>query len=203
MEINAMSLSDHHTDRPQCRQQRPSSANLAFKGKLFEVWQWNQTLFDGSTARFETLRRPDTVLVIPILSNGDIIFAEEKQAGMSPLLHAVGGRIEPGESPEEAARRELLEESGYVAEEWSIWDAWQPVMKIDWAVYLFVARQLSVASAQHLDSGEKIRLRFISARQLLDRESDLELDDYELLYKLYQARSSDSERQRVAKLFGI
>lgn len=189
--------------RPLHKQQLPSTARLVFKGILFEVWQWEQALFDGKKTVFESLRRPDTVLILPVLSDGRVILAEEKQPGMPSLLQALGGRVEPGESPEQAARRELLEESGYTAERFLLWDAWQPVTKIDWAVYLFVARGLSVTGAAVPDGGEAINLRLVPAAKLLDRDSDLAIDDYELLHKLYYARSCNHEYERVAKLLNI
>lgn len=186
--------------RPVGKQQRPPTADLVYKGKLFEVWQWEQTLNNGTKSMFETLRRPDTVLVLPVLHDGQVILAEETQPGMAPMFRALGGRIEAGELPEEAARRELREESGYVADELRLWDAWQPVNKIDWAVYLYVAHGLSSPSRTTLDAGEMIGLRTLPATALLDRNTPLALDDYELLHKLYFARSDAQEYNRVVRL---
>ena len=189
------------TSRPASKQRRPSSARMVFKGVLFDVWQWKQALFNGTTAVFETLHRPDTVLILPVLHGGQVIFAEETQPGMPTMFRALGGRVMTGELPEEAARRELLEESGYKVEELRLWDAWQPVNKIDWAVYLYVAHGLSDPSGVALDAGEQIALRTLSVTTLLDPNSDLTIDDYELLHKLYFARSDARERERVARLF--
>lgn len=186
--------------RPASRQHRPSSARLAFRGILFEVWQWEQTLFDGTETVFEVLSRPDTVLVLPVLDDGLVVLAQERQPGMPLMLRTLGGRIRPGESPEEAAHRELFEESGYVAEELRLWDAWQPVNKMDWAVYLYVAHALSRPSDATLDGGEVIELQTLPAAELLERNSDLGIDDYEFLHKLYFARSDDRERKRVTQL---
>ena len=95
--------------------------------------QWQQNLFDGTTTTFETIRRPDTVLILPV-SGSEVILAEETQPGRPTVLKALGGRINPGESPEDAAARELLEEAGYRSENLRLWDAWQPAIKLDWAV---------------------------------------------------------------------
>lgn len=173
---------------------------MVFKGQLFDVWQWEQTLFNGAKAVFETLSRPDTVLVLPVQDDGRVLLAEETQPGMPTRMQCLGGRIEPDESPEDAARRELLEESGYEAQELRLWDAWQPINKIDWAVYLFVAHGLRAISSASPDSGERIVLRNVPAVALLERDSDLVIDDYELLHKLYFARSDERERERVLRL---
>lgn len=195
-----MKTSNSITSRPASKQLRPSSAKIVFKGVLFDVWQWQQAFSDGSKKTFETLQRPDTVLILPVLPDGLVILAEEAQPGMVSMLRTLGGRIEPGELPEEAARRELLEESGFAAKELRLWDAWQPVNKIDWAVYLYVAHGLSKQSGTALEAGEKITLRTLPAASLLAPNSDLVIDDYELLHKLYFARSDVRERERVGRL---
>ena len=195
-----MSNISRTAQRPEPSQPRPTTSKVVFEGVLFEVWQWEQKLFDGDKRVFETLTRPDTVLVLPILDDGQIILGEETQPGVATKLHALGGRIESGESPEAAARRELLEESGYEAEELRLWDAWQPVNKIDWAVYLFVAHGLRLSTNRFRDAGERIVLRTMAVSTLLDRNSSLMIDDYELLHKVYFARSNHEEYQRVLKL---
>jgi ADP-ribose pyrophosphatase len=187
--------------RPPGRQQRPATARMVFKGVLFDVWQWEQQLFDGGSALFETLSRPDTVLVLPVTSDGHVILAEETQPGMPPVLHALGGRIEPGEAPIAAGARELVEESGLAADEWRLWDAWQPLNKIDWAVYLYVAHGLRRQGSAAPDSGELISLHHIPVAELLDANlHSTPIDDYELLHKIYFARSDDHERKRVLQL---
>ncbi len=186
--------------RPASRQQRGDDATLAFDGKLFKVWQWQQQLFNGKFATFEQLSRPDTVLVLPITPNGDALLIEETQPGTGPMLRTIGGRIEPGERPESAARRELAEESGFEAVELRLWAAWQPVNKIDWAVYLFVAHGLNIPKSLNLDAGEKIGLHPIKVADLLNAPTVPALDDNEFLYQLNAARSDRAEWLRIKAL---
>lgn len=195
-----MTKSTASTERPKSRRERPPTATMVCKGVIFELWQWEQTLFDGSKVLFEQLVRPDTVLVLPVLSDGQVVLAEETQPGTSTVIHTIGGKVEPGEHPEEAARRELLEESGLIAEHLRLWDVWQPVDKIDWAVFLFVAHGVTSTTSSKLDAGEDIKLRTLPATKLLERNSNLLVDDNELMYKLYFARADDQERERVIKL---
>ena len=191
---------DEPVTRPASRQRRGEEAEVVFQGKLFQVWQWQQELFDGSVTTFEQLSRPDTVLVLPITTSGEALFLEESQPGTAPMFRTIGGRVEPGEAPEMAALRELREESGYETGELRLWAAWQPINKIDWAVYLFVAHRLSAPVELNLDAGEKVTLRSILASELLDAPSAPALDDNEFLYQLNFARSDADERRRVEAL---
>lgn len=70
----------------------PPHAVRVFKGVIFDVYQWEQMLYDGSTTTFECLKRPDTVIVIP-LAGEMVYYAEQAQPGQ-PLSCpcSVGGR---------------------------------------------------------------------------------------------------------------
>ncbi|MFO0971471.1 MAG: hypothetical protein U0520_03950, partial [Candidatus Saccharimonadales bacterium] len=56
----------------------PQDAKKVFDGVIFDVFQWQQQMFDGTTETFEMLRRPDTVQVICI-DEGKVLVLEEEQ----------------------------------------------------------------------------------------------------------------------------
>ena len=56
----------------------PSQAKRVFKGIIFDVYQWEQELFDGSKQTFEMLKRPDTVEVIAV-KDGSILMSRQSQ----------------------------------------------------------------------------------------------------------------------------
>jgi hypothetical protein len=45
----------------------PSHAHKVFSGVIFDVYQWDQELFNGKIATFEAIQRPSTVIVIPVV----------------------------------------------------------------------------------------------------------------------------------------
>lgn len=74
-------------------------------GRVIEDWPW--------------LITPDFVNIAVVTQEGEFLcFQQTKYAVKGTTLAPVGGYIEPGEEPLEAAKRELLEETGYVAEGW-------------------------------------------------------------------------------------
>ena len=67
--------------RPKSKQPIPDNAKKVFGGVLFDVYQWEQELFDGTKTIFEKLKRPDTVVVFPVLDDGKILLTEQEQPG--------------------------------------------------------------------------------------------------------------------------
>ena len=89
----------------------------------------------GATATFEKLKRADTVNVIAVVGQ-KIIIAQTKQPDWKKYKNTLaGGRVDEGESPLQAAKRELLEESGYVSNKWILWKKIKPYGKIIWIVH--------------------------------------------------------------------
>lgn len=72
---------------------------------------------DKSERSFVRLRSPDWVQIIPVTRDGDIVMVEQYRHGPGKVvLEIPGGLIDPGEAPADAARRECLEETGFLAE---------------------------------------------------------------------------------------
>ncbi len=154
--------------RPESKQPLPPHAVRVFKGILFDTYQWEQELFDGSTTTFEKLKRPDTVLVIPVTENGRIIITRQEQPGKKPFVSFAGGQVGENEGILDAAIRELNEETGYQSDTWTLFDATQPISKIDWAVYTFIARNCVSTGSVSLDAGEKIDVETVSFDTFVD-----------------------------------
>ena len=189
---------------PKSKQPLPEHAKMVFKGAVFDVYQWEQELYDGTHKTFEKLKRPDTVVVFPVLDDGKILLTEQEQPGKEPFIGATGGKVEEGEDILEAAKRELLEESGYEAEEFILWDAQQPISKIEWAVYTFVAKGLRKVADLSLDGGEKIKLRTATLDELIDiatGETNQIFYEKEIVPKLYDARLDPKKMEELKELF--
>ncbi len=135
----------------------PENAQKVFEGVIFDVYQWQQQLFDGSTTTFELLKRPDTVLFLAI-KDDKIIFVREQQPGRVEYVRLPGGRVDPGEDWQSAAERECAEELGSRFASWRLVSVRQPVAKIEWFVATYLATDFEAEQAMAHDAGEKISL---------------------------------------------
>jgi ADP-ribose pyrophosphatase len=69
---------------------------------------------DGQEADFEVLDGPDTVAVLALTEDGKVVLVREFRPGPEDvILELPGGLVDEGQTPIEAARRELVEETGY------------------------------------------------------------------------------------------
>lgn len=187
------------TNRPVSRQPLPSGAKRVFQGALFDVYQWNQLQFDGSYATFEKLSRPDTAYVLPVLDDGRVLIARQEQPGSAPYFGLIGGRVDPPEAPEAAARRELLEEAGLTGGHLRLWDSFQFLPKIDWAIYIYVAHDC-ISSGQSLDSGEKIELVAQTFDDLLELAATEQFGDVEIALHLLRVAADESRFTNLRSL---
>lgn len=140
----------------------PEQAEKVFAGQIFDVYQWQQPMFDGSSATFEMLRRPDTVTVIGV-ADDKLLVIDDEQPHTGSRVSFPGGRVdESDDGTLAAAQREMLEETGYEFDDWRLVKVWQPHTKLEWFIYLYIASGGRKVAEPHLDAGERISLRTLS-----------------------------------------
>ena len=98
------------------------SSTRIYAGRVFNVDLDTVEFPDGSSGQLEMIRHPGAAAVVPFLdppSSADpriALIYQFRHAADRYLWEIPAGRLEDGESPEDCARREMLEETGYTAE---------------------------------------------------------------------------------------
>src|SRR5690606_21694766 len=119
----------------------PAHAKCVFRGVIFDVYQWEQELFDGSTTTFEMLKRADSIAVYAIDNHDQIVTIDEEQPNGFRRIGGlpVGSSEDYDESILAAAKREFLEETGLIFKNWRLLTVRQPEVKIEFFVNVFIA----------------------------------------------------------------
>lgn len=187
--------------RPRSRQSIPSYAKKVHEGVIFDVWQWEQELPDGSKTTFEGVSRRDSVVAFPVLNDGRIVLTKQEQPGKQPFIAAPGGRIDPGELVLDAAKRELLEEVGLEAKHFILWKAVQPTSEIDWASYIFVAKGVNQVADPALDPGEKVALLHVSFDEFLEIATQDDFYEKEIQADVFRTLLDPKKETELRNLF--
>jgi ADP-ribose pyrophosphatase len=106
------------------------------------------------------LERPDAAIIVPITESNEVVLVSQYRPPLEMMeLGLPAGLVEVGERPEEAARRELAEETGYTGGEWEPLGslASSPSLKDNWA-YLFLARGVEETAAPDPDEHELVEV---------------------------------------------
>ena len=128
-------------------------------GVLLKVHRDQVRLPDGSVAPREYIRHPGAVAVVPLFDDGRVLLERQfRYPHRRVFIELPAGKLEPGEPALDTARRELLEETGYTAAEWSrLGTIHTAIAYTDEAIDLFVARKLS-KQQRKLDQGEFLEI---------------------------------------------
>jgi ADP-ribose pyrophosphatase len=141
------------------------SSRTVYRGPVFWVTTDDVQEPGGVRARRDIIHHTGSVVVLAVDESGPkprvLLERQYRHAAKSYLWELPAGRIDPGEKPLPAAKRELLEETGYTAKNW------RRIFKF-YASPGFVAETMSVYLATGLRAGiaepeddEVIRLRLV------------------------------------------
>ena len=120
-------------------------------------------------SEFYVLEAPDWVNVIPLTDDGQVVMVRQYRHGRREMtLEIPGGMVDPDDpSPLEAARRELLEETGYFAGQVEQIGSIAPNPAIqDNLCHSFVAGQLELRGAPRPDGTEELAVELVALERI-------------------------------------
>ena len=95
------------------------SAETRFSGRLLRLRVDQVTLPDGAAAVREVVEHPGGVCAVALTDEGEVLLVHQYRYPFAEVTAEIpAGNLEPGEDPDRAVRRELAEETGYLAMNW-------------------------------------------------------------------------------------
>src|SRR5256886_13520994 len=99
---------------PRAKKARVLSSTTIYEGPVFGIRRDEVIEPSGVRATREVITHPGSVVVLPVLPDEKILLIwQYRHATRQYLWELVAGRMDPGETPEAAAARELIDETGY------------------------------------------------------------------------------------------
>ncbi len=149
-------------------EEKTISSKQVFKGRFLRLEQDQVEAPDGRIYVREYINHPGAAMMIPLLSNGKVVMIRQyRHAVKQVFLEFPAGKRDLGEPSLKTARRELLEETGYEAYNWTFLTTIHPVIGYsNEYIDLYLAKDL-LMKEQVLDQGEFIEVIEVNPNDLM------------------------------------
>jgi ADP-ribose pyrophosphatase len=151
-------------------QETTVESELVYHGLFLKVRRDKARLPDGSIHGREWVVHPGASAILALADDGRVLIERQFRYAMQQVYVEIpAGKIDPGETPLQTARRELLEETGYTAKQWALLTRIHPAIGFtNEIIDIFVARELGARETRKLDHGELLEIDWVSVGWLVD-----------------------------------
>lgn len=170
--------------------ERKIASKAVYEGVIINVRRDTVILPNGKEAMREVVEHPGAVAIVPVRDDGRVILVRQyRHAAGEILLEIPAGKLDKGEHPDDCARRELEEETGYAAANLRKLAAvfTTPGFSNE-VIHIYLATGLT-ATAQHTDEDEFLSVVTFSREQLCQMLDKGELTDAKTALGLYMAEA--------------
>lgn len=164
------------------------SSKQVYRGRLLDVREDRVVLPNGKEATREYIVHPGAVVVVPLLDNGDVLMVRQfRYPVRREFLELPAGKIDSGEDTLVCGQRELLEETGFVADTWSMLTTIHPCIGYsDERILVYLARGLS-EQGHRRDEDEFLDNVHMPLEQAMDWLREGRLSDVKTMIGLFWA----------------
>lgn len=167
-------------------EEKQISENTLYSGKVITVQLCGVELPNGHESVREVVRHSGGAAVL-LVSGGKILMERQFRFPYNKVIWEIpAGKLNKGENPEHAARRELEEETGFRAEKLArLVEVYPSPGYTDEIIYVFLADGADYA-AQHLDDDEFINAEFVEIEKVVSMIESGEICDAKTIAAVYK-----------------
>lgn len=165
------------------------SSETLVQGNLLHVKRDSVRLPNGHLSEREYVIHPGAVLVVPILSDGSVVLERQFRYPLHQVfIEFPAGKIDAGEDPLQTGKRELLEETGYTAQQWQFLILLHPCIGYsNEIIHIYLAKDLSLGDAK-LDDDEHIDVFTMPLPEVMEAMYRGEITDGKTMIALFAAQ---------------
>lgn len=163
-------------------------SQMMYDGRIIKVYKDNVELADGKKSFREVVKHSGGVVILAFKDEDTILLVKQYRYPIGEtVLELPAGKLEKGEDPFEAAKRELEEETGYCANKWTDlgYINTSPGFS-DEKLYLYLAQDLEYTHC-HPDEGEIIQAFEYKYDDVLNMIDNGEINDAKTICGLMRA----------------
>jgi len=168
--------------------ERIIDSRTLYEGSIVTFYVNTIVLPNGSLSKREIVGTPGAVAIVPLTDDGQVRLVRQYRSGISDFsLEIPAGTLEPGEPTDEAAPRELAEETGDRAE------SWRPLTSVyttpgicDEVIHIYLATGLT-GGQNHLDPDEFIDVVTLPLAQAVEMVHTGDIRDAKTIIGLLMA----------------
>jgi len=151
---------------------------IVFRGRKIQVALDTTLLPSGETVQRDVVLHPGAVAILPLVDADHVCLVRNRRPIVGEtLLEIPAGTLEPHETAEQAAPRELAEETGYQAQRWRKLAVFYPSPGVlDERTHLFVAEDLTPGQ-QRLEKDEDMATEIMSWQDAVNKTLDGSIHD--------------------------
>lgn len=167
-----------------------TGSQRVFEGRLLKVDRVTVTLPNGKTSTRELIHHPGASAMVVIDSQNRVVLERQWRAPLERAFWEIpAGKIDAGEHPFATAKRELTEETGLKAEQWTeLGVIHNAIGYSDERIFIYLARDIDESGAQKLDDNEFLALVRVPFDEALQMTCDGRMTDVKSVIGLMWAQ---------------
>ena len=165
-----------------------NSQTTLHQGRVFRLVNEKYTLDNGVASDMDFIQHPGAAAMVPMLNHTDVILIKQYRHAIRKFIWEIpAGTLDPDESPINCAKRELIEEIGYSANNWHQLGTITPLPGCsDERIHIFLASELNPAE-QNLDADEMLNVHKMKLSKALQMIFSGEIQDGKTISGLFLA----------------